>query len=136
VRPNSAIRPILDRLHFFITPAGGATWRVKYRIEAKEKIYFVGPYPLPSLAAARVEMAEVKALLLESKYPVTERRVSRAATAAVSDYTFKAVAQGSLEIKQRDWSAVHYVKSQRAFERDVYPAIGNLPVSSLSWKGG
>ena len=119
-------------LHLFITPAGGATWRVKYRIEAKEKIYSVGPYPLVSLAAARVEPAEVKAFLLKNKDPVTERRVSRAATAAGSDYTFKAVAQEWLEMKQREWSAVHYAKSQRAFERDVYPAIGNLPVSSVT----
>jgi hypothetical protein len=43
-------------LHLFITPAGGATWRVKYRIDGKEKIYSVGPYPLVSLAAARVEL--------------------------------------------------------------------------------
>ncbi len=39
-------------LYLFITPAGGATWRVKYRIEGKEKTYSVGPYPLVSLAAA------------------------------------------------------------------------------------
>ena len=40
-------------LHLFITLAGGATWRVKYRIEGKEKLYSVGPFPLVSLAAAR-----------------------------------------------------------------------------------
>ena len=36
-------------LHLFITPAGGTTWRIKYRIVGKEKIYSVGPYPLVSL---------------------------------------------------------------------------------------
>ena len=80
-------------LHVFITPAGGATWRVKYRIEGKERLYYVGPYPLVSLAAARVELGGVKALLLENKDPVAERRVKRAATAAGSDNTFKVVAQ-------------------------------------------
>ena len=40
-------------LHLFITPAGRTAWRVKYRIEGKEKLYSVGPYPLVSLAAAR-----------------------------------------------------------------------------------
>lgn len=119
-------------LHLFITPAGGATWRVKYRLEGKEKIYSVGPYPLVSLGAARAELAEVKALLLENKDPVTERRVSRAATAAGSDNTFKAVAQEWLAMKQREWSAVHYAKSQRALERDIYPSIGNLPVASIT----
>ena len=80
-------------LHLFVTPAGGTTWRVKYRIVGKEKIYSVVPYPLVSLAGARVELAEVKALLLEGKNPVAARRVNRAATAAGSDNTLKAVAQ-------------------------------------------
>lgn len=119
-------------LHLFITPAGGATWRVKYRIEGKEKIYSIGPYPLVSLAAARVELGEVKALLLENKDPVTARRVNRAATTAGSDNTFKAVAKEWLAMKQKEWSAVHYSKSQRALERDIYPSLGNLPVASIT----
>jgi hypothetical protein len=72
-------------LYRFISPAGGATWRVKYRIEGKEKLYSVGPYPLVTLAAARVELREVKALLLENKDPVTARRVNRAATAYATE---------------------------------------------------
>jgi hypothetical protein len=70
--------------------------------------------------------------LLESKYPVTERPVSRAATAAGSVNSFKAVAQEWLAMKQRAWSAVHYAKSQRVFERDIYPGIGSLPIASTS----
>ena len=119
-------------LHLFITPAGGATWRVKYRIKGKEKIYSVGPYPLVTLAAARVELNEVKALLLENKDPVTERRVNRATSAADSDNTFKAVAQVWLAMKQKEWSAGHFTKSARAFERDIYPALGNLPIASIT----
>jgi len=119
-------------LHLFITPAGRATWRVKYRIEGKEKLYSIGPYPLVSLAAARVELAEVKALLLENKDPVAERRVNRATTAAGSDNTFKVVAQKWLAMKKQEWSTVHYVKSQRAFERDIYPALGNLPIANIT----
>lgn len=119
-------------LYLFIPPAGSANWRIKYRIDGKEKIYSVGPYPLVSLAAARVALGEVKALLLENKDPVTERRVNRAATAAGSDNTFKAVAQEWLAMKQREWSAGHFTKSARAFERDIYPAIGNLPIASIT----
>jgi integrase len=119
-------------LYLFIPPAGSANWRVKYRIEGKEKIYSVGPYPLVGLATARAALGEVKALLLEDKDPVTERRVNRAATAAGSDNTFKAVAQEWLTMKQREWSAVHYAKSARAFERDIYPAFGNLPIASIT----
>ena len=46
-------------LYLFITPAGGSTWRIKYRLDGKEKVYSIGPYPQISLAAARIELAEV-----------------------------------------------------------------------------
>jgi integrase len=35
-------------------------------------------------------------------------------------------------MKQREWSAGHYTKSSRAFERDIYPAIGRLPVANIT----
>jgi integrase len=119
-------------LHLFITPAGGSTWRIKYRLDGKEKIYSIGPYPLVALAAARVELGEVKALLLEGKDPVSNRRVNRAAHSASTDNTFQAVAQEWLTMKQKEWSVTHHTKSSRAFERDIYPMLGKLPVASIT----
>ena len=119
-------------LHLFITPAGGATWRIKYRIDGKEKIYSIGAYPAVSLAAARVELTEVKALIRENKDPVTQRRINRAETSASSDNTLEAVAGVWLAMKQKEWSPGHYAKSSRALERDIYPAIGKLPITSIT----
>ena len=79
-------------LHLFITPAGGATWRIKYRIDGKEKIYSIGPY----------------------------------------DNTFQAIAQEWLAMKQKEWSTTHFTKSARAFERDLYLALGKLPIASIT----
>jgi integrase len=119
-------------LHLFITPAGGATWRIKYRIDGKEKVYSIGPYPIVTLAAARVELSEVKGLLLEGKDPVKNRRLNRAAHVASSDNTFHVVAAAWLVMKKTEWGEVHYEKSARAFERDVYPTLGKLPVSNIT----
>lgn len=119
-------------LHLFITPAGGATWRIKYRIDGKEKLFSIGSYPDVSLAAARVELTEVKALLRENKDPVTQRRINRAASNAASDDTFEAVAGDWLKMKQKEWSAGHFTKSTRAFERDIYPIVGKLPIASIT----
>jgi len=119
-------------LHLFITPAGGTTWRIKYRIDGKEKLFSIGSYPAVSLAAARVELTEVKALLRENKDPVTQRRINRAASNAASDDTFEAVAGNWLKMKQKEWSAGHFTKSTRAFERDIYPIIGKLPIASIT----
>ena len=119
-------------LHLFITPAGGATWRIKYRIDNKEKVYSIGSYPAVSLAAARAELTEVKALLRENKDPVTQRRINRAETSASSDTTFEGVAGEWLTMKQREWSTGHFIKSARAFERDIYSSIGKLPIASIT----
>lgn len=119
-------------LYILITPSGSASWRIKYRIEGKEKIYSIGNYPEISLAAARAELGEVKALLREHKDPVIERRLNRAASAASSDNTFRAIAQDWLAMKQKEWSPGHYTKSARALERDIYPFLGNLPIASIT----
>ena len=119
-------------LYILITPAGSASWRIKYRIEGKEKTYSIGNYPEVSLAAARIELGEVKALLREHKDPVTERRINRAATATSADNTFQSIAQDWLTMKQKEWSAGHHTKSARALERDIYPALGNLPIASIT----
>lgn len=119
-------------LYLLITPSDSASWRIKYRVGGKEKTYTIGNYPDVSLAAARVELGEVKALLREHKDPVTERRINRAASAACADNTFRTVALDWLTMKQKEWSAGHYTKSARAFERDIYPALGNLPISSIT----
>lgn len=119
-------------LYLLITPAGSASWRIKYRIEGREKTYSIGNYPEVSLAAARVELGEVKAILREHKDPVTQRRINRAETSASSDNTFEFVAGEWLGMKQKEWSAGHYTKSARAFARDIYPAIGKLPIASIT----
>ena len=119
-------------LHLFISPAGGIIWRIKYRIDGKEKIYSIGPYPPISLSVARAELSEVKSLLLENKDPVSQRRINRAESNAAGDNTFEAVAREWLSMKQKEWSAGHFLKSSRALERDIYPALGKLPIASIS----
>jgi len=118
-------------LYLFITAAGSASWRIKYRF-GKEKTYTIGLYPVVTLAAARSELTELKRLLLEGKDPVTNRRLNKAANAASTDNTFQVVAKEWLAMKKKEWSAVHYIKSARALERDIYPTLGKLPVSDIT----
>lgn len=119
-------------LHLFITPAGFPTWRIKYRMASKERLFSIGPYPDISLAAARAELAKVKSLLREHKDPVAERRLQRAEGFAASERTFAVVTEDWLSKKKKEWSEGHYTKSARAFERDVLPHLGRLPIASIS----
>ena len=119
-------------LFLFITPARSATWRIKYRIAGKEKLYSVGIYPLISLAAARVELYELKSLLLQNKDPMIEKRVNKIIATTNNDNTFKSVSEEWFAFKKKEWSDVHYRKSVLAFEKNLYPLLANLPIGNIS----
>lgn len=119
-------------LFLFITPARSATWRIKYRIAGKEKLYSVGIYPLISLAAARVELSELKSLLLQNKDPMIEKRVNKIIATTNNDNTFKSVSEEWFAFKKKEWSDVHYRKSVLAFEKNLYPLLAVLPIGTIS----
>ena len=119
-------------LYLLITRAKTASWRIKYRIEGKEKSYTIGTYPQSSLAQARFELKEVKAALNKGRDPVVARRITMAQAAAHSESTFRAVAEEWFAMKEKEWSLTHHTKSKRAFERDIYKALGELPIESIT----
>lgn len=119
-------------LYVTMTPAGTAVWRLKYRLSGKERLYAVGIYPEVGLEEARAARETVKSHLRDGRDPLKARRVRRATAAAASDDTFTSVASDWLAKRKRDWSVVHYAKSRQALERDVFPAIGSLPVSDIT----
>src|ERR1700687_5967874 len=124
-----------DGMYLTVTKAGTPVWRVKYRHAGGESTYSIGPYgkepPGITLAAARAEREQVRAHLREGRNPLQARDVKRAATTAASGNTFEAVARDWLRKRQKQWSEIHYDKSERAIERDVLPEIGHLPVSEI-----
>jgi integrase len=74
----------------------------------------------------------VKALLRENEDPVAARRLNRAAASSAVDDTFEAVAERWLAKQEKEWGPAHFKKSARAFERDVYPTIGNLRIAEVT----
>src|ERR1700682_2374013 len=65
-------------LYLTHTKAGTAAWRVKYRFNAAEMTYSIGPYPSITLGAARVEREWVREQLRLGHNPVQARNLGRA----------------------------------------------------------
>lgn len=131
---KSAVGKLSDGAGMFImlTPAGTPVWRVKYRLAGKERLYAIGAYPEISLEAARAEREAIKAQLRSGRDPVQARKLNQAAATAASGQTFDVVAADWLAKQRKGWSAIHYEKSNRAFERDVLPRLGKLPVAEIT----
>jgi integrase len=119
-------------LYLTLTPAGTPVWRVKYRLGGKEGLYAVGVYPEISLDAARAERAGIKTQLRQGRDPVQARKSTRAERTAAGDNTFATVVADWLAKRKSGWSTIHYAKSSRAFDRDVLPRLGRLPVSEIT----
>lgn len=119
-------------MYLTMTPAGTPAWRVKYRLAGRERLYAIGTYPVIGLEAARTEREIMKAQLRAGRDPVKERELIRAAAAVASGETFESLAADWLTKQRKAWSAIHYEKSSRALERDVYPRLGGLPVGDIT----
>ena len=64
--------------------------------------------------------------------PVQARVIRRTERIASSAETFEAVAGEWFEKNKRFWSDVHYTKARQAFDRDVFPIVGRLPVADIT----
>lgn len=113
---------------------GRGYWRFKYRINGKEKTYSLGTYPTMSLTNARSYIPDLKKMLSEGKDPIVERKLTRRQNYLNNEHTFREVAEQWFQSKlKRDlWSEVHYKKSLRAIERDIYPDLGSLPINKIT----
>jgi integrase len=114
------------------TKAGTAVWRMKYRLGTYDGTLSIGTVAEVSLEAAREARDAARQLVKKGLDPVDHRRVKRAAAAAAGDLTFEGIAQQWFEKNRRDWSDIHYHKSQEAFKRDVLPVIGKLPINEIT----
>lgn len=119
-------------LYLTYLPSGRASWQVRYAHGGKSGTFSVGPVDEVTLADARAERARIKEQVEQGLDPVTERRAKRAEGVAASQVTFEHVAADWLAKQKGEWSDVHYTKSARALERDVYPTLGKLPIERVT----
>jgi integrase len=118
-------------LYLYVTRNGAKSWRMKYRFAGKEKRLTFGLYPEVSLVEARDRRDAARRLLRDHIDPALERMKLRASATASSEMTFEKVARAWHKAQEARWSPVHRWQTLRAFERDVFPYIGALPVRDI-----
>jgi len=80
-----------DGLYLEVAPAGGKWWRLKYRLNGKEKRLSLGVYPDVSLKDARERCREMRKLLTNGIDPSEYRKTTKTAKLDVMANTFEAV---------------------------------------------
>lgn len=117
-------------LLLFVSPSGGKLWRMRYALKGKEKLLSFGPYPSVSLAEARAQRDEARALLRSGKDPSLEKKLRRAAGDTAS--SFECVARDWYGRNSPNWTERHSQDVITSLVAHVFPTLGQLPVTAIT----
>lgn len=134
LKPEAKAKKYADEkgLFLLVTPSGGKLWRLKYRIDGKEKLLALGGYPDVGLKAAREKRDEARKQLADGIDPSEHRKVTKAARAEAVGNSFEAVAREWFAKQSPAWALTHADKIIQRLEKDVFPWLGAKPIADIS----
>ena len=119
-------------LYLEITPAGGKVFRLKYRIDGKEKTFTIGKYPTISLVEARQAAENARRLLVSGQDPSEAKQQEKRERQAAALNTFESIARRWHTDNLHRWKENHAARVISDFEKDVFPAIGEIQITEIS----
>jgi integrase len=121
-------------MHLLITPVGGKLWRLKYRIDGREKLLAIGAYPEISLGEARRRREEAREMIALGKDPSREKRRDKLRSRIQAADTFKAISDEFCQKRRRDgqkgWAPATATRSEYLLSL-VCGSIGHLPIGEI-----
>ena len=119
-------------LYLEVSPSGGKWWRLKFRVNGKEKRLSLGVYPGVSLKDARDRRDTERKLLAEGIDPSKNRKAKKSAQASHAANSFEQVAREWFTKFSPNWAADHSERKIRLFERDLFPWMGEQPIAEIT----
>ena len=121
-------------MFLLVTPAGGKLWRLKYRIDGREKLLAIGAYPEIGLSDARKRREEARALIAQGKDPSREKQRDKVRSRIQAADTFTAIANEYCAKRRRDgekgWSPATATRSEYLLSL-LNGSIGRLSISEI-----
>jgi len=132
-KPGPKITRLFDErgLYLELSPAGGKWWRLKYRIDGREKRLSLGTYPDVSLKDARERRDLARKEVAAGTDPAETRKAEKAAKKAAALNTFEAVAGAWLEKSADTWDKGTHEKVLASLVNHVFPRIGHMRVRAV-----
>ena len=130
-------KPAGDKHHdtgglYLLVKAAGRYWRMDYRFGGKRKTLALGIYPAVSLVQARKGRDKARQLLEQGIDPYLHRRAEKLLRTVEHENSFQAVAMQWYEQWSVGKSPTTTAIIMRRLKADVFPAIGPLPITSIT----
>jgi integrase len=135
-KPREKPYKVGDTLGLFllVQPSGGKLWRVKYRIDGKEKKLAIGIYPQVGLAEARRRRDAARELVAAGKDPGREKQREKVRSQIQAETTFDAIAAEFCQKRRRDgqkaWAVSTATRSEYLLSL-LKGSIGKLPITDI-----
>ncbi len=123
-------------LFLLVTPTNGKLWRFDYRYGEKRKTMAIGSYPSVSLVEARQRRDDAKKLLANGVDPGEMKKALKSNAQDIAANTFEFVArEWHLKFSSAGkWSPTHAADILHRLEKDIFPPLGNRPISEIKPK--
>jgi integrase len=119
-------------MYLEVTPSGGMHWRMKFRFNGKENIFSIGSYPDTTLAQARRIRDEAR---LKLKDGINPNEAKKQKKLQVDENTlFRALAMEWMQDRKAAIKETTYLRDLSVFEKDLFPALGNMPIDQIKGK--
>jgi integrase len=129
--PDKAYKlPDEKGMYLLVNPNGSKYFRLKYRFEGKEKVLALGVYPDTSLKQAREKREEARKQLADGIDPSENKKAIKQSKAASAANSFEIIAREWGGKKVNDWEDKNN-RSKRMLERNVFPWLGNKPITDI-----
>ena len=119
-------------MYLEVMPNGSKYWRLKYRVDGKEKRVALGVYPAVSLLAARKARDEVKGQLRAGLDPSHEKKRVKLQRSLDRENSFEPIAREWHEKRRDAWSERHADRIMKLLERELFPVLGGRPIAGIS----
>ncbi|EML7355668.1 tyrosine-type recombinase/integrase [Enterobacter hormaechei] len=122
-----------DGLFLIVKTSGKKLWRFRYQRPATKQrtMMGLGAFPALSLADARGLRADYLALLANGIDPQDQAEVAEEELQIALDSIFSTVAANWFQLKSKSVTPDYAKDIWRSLEKDVFPAIGEIPVQQI-----
>ncbi|KUR78806.1 integrase arm-type DNA-binding domain-containing protein [Novosphingobium sp. Fuku2-ISO-50] len=135
-KPREKVYKLTDSLGLYlqINPGGSKLWRLKYRVDGKEKKLSIGAYPEFSLSEARRRRDEAREQLATGKDPSGEKQKDKLRSRAEGENTFNAIAAEYCDKRKRDgekaWAPATAKRCEYLLSL-LASTIGKMPITEI-----
>ncbi len=119
-------------MYLEVTLSGERFWQLKYRFNGRESALTIGSYPEISLAQARRTCDEAR---LNLKNGINPNEAKKQKKLQVDESTlFRALAMEWMQDRKAVIKEATYLRDLSVFEKDLFPALGNMPIDQIKGK--